>query len=179
MGKSLLVLLAAAVLTACSTAPERVQQNTNSAAEPQRSEKLQSAIAHTTENQPGPAGQNSDLSAAKSKWTQGGTPIDTREFDAAIAKAEKELKPKPADLTAKKTLADAYFRRGVALTEARQYASALGDYRRVLNFDPSNEDAQKWIDQIIMIYNSMNKEYPMPGEEPSPLPYKADKPSAN
>ncbi len=111
-------------------------------------------------------------SATKTKWTQSGTPIDVSSFDTEIAKAEKDLKTKPKDETAKKTVAEAYLKRGIALTEARQYASALGDYRRVLKYDANNEEAKKWIDQIIGIYDSINKDFPKEGEEPPPLPFK-------
>lgn len=111
-------------------------------------------------------------SATKTKWTQSGTPIDVSSFDAEIAQAEKDLKAKLKDETAKNAVAEAYLKRGIALTEARQYASALGDYRRVLKYDANNEDAKKWIDQIIGIYDSINKEFPNEGEEPPPLPFK-------
>lgn len=111
-------------------------------------------------------------SATKTKWTQSGNPIDVSGFDAEIAKAEKDLKAKPKDEMAKKTLAEAYLKRGIALTEARQYASALGDYRRVLKYDAGNEEAKKWIEQIIGIYDSINKESPKEGEEPPSLPFK-------
>lgn len=111
-------------------------------------------------------------SETKTKWTQSGEPIDTSAFDAEIAKAEKELKAKPKDAAAKKALAESYLKRAVGLTEARQYASALGDYRRVLKYDADNEDAKGWIDQIIGIYDSINREAPKEGEEPPPLPFK-------
>lgn len=111
-------------------------------------------------------------SEGKTKWTQSGDPIDTSEFDAEIAKAEKELKSKPNDETAKRALAEAYYKRGSALTEARQYASAIGDFRRSLKYDPENADAKKWIGTIVGIYDSINREYPKEGEEPPPLPFK-------
>ena len=110
-------------------------------------------------------------SETTTKWTQSGNPIDTKQFDADIAAAEKTEKAKPNDGAAKKSLAVAYIKRGIALTEARQYASALGDYRRALKFDPANEEAKKWIDQIIAIYDSINRTYPNEGEEPPPLPF--------
>lgn len=118
--------------------------------------------------------------APKSQWTQGGDPIDTSKYDAAINEAEKELKQSAAGKnnggpnvkTANQALAEAYFNRGVALTDARQYASALGDYRRALKFDPNDEEAKNWISQIISIYDSMNKQYPPEGQEPPPLPLK-------
>ncbi len=111
-------------------------------------------------------------SATKTKWTQGGTPIDVSGFDEEIAKAEKDLKAKPKDETAKKTVAEAYLKRGIALTQSQQYASALGDYRRVLKYNADNEEAKKWIAQIISIYDMINKEAPEEGEEPPPLPFK-------
>ena len=131
--------------------------------------------SHSTENSFNSAAPNSTVvprSETKTKWTQSGNPIDTAEFDAEIAKAEKALKAKPKDAAAKKNLSEAYVKRGVALTEARQYASALGDYRRTLKLDPTNEEAKNGMDTIIGIYESLNREYPKEGEEPPPLPFK-------
>ena len=108
---------------------------------------------------------------AKTKWTQSGEPIDTGKLDAEIKQAEKNLKSKPNDATAKTVLSEAYLNRGFALTEAHQYASALGDYRRALKLDPNNADAKTWIDKIIDIYDGLNKEFPKEGEEPPPLPF--------
>lgn len=111
-------------------------------------------------------------SGEKTKWTQSGEPIETKEFDAEIAKAEKNLKAKSSDETAKKALAESYFKRGFALTEARQYAAALGDYRKALKLDPNNAESQTWINRIIDIYDGLNKDYPKEGEEPPALPFK-------
>ena len=113
-------------------------------------------------------------SETKTKWTQSGDPIDTTTFDAEIKQAESKLKAKPNDETLKKSLAEAFVKRGVALTDARQYASALGDYRRALKLDPTNEEAKKWIAQIIQIYDGINREYPKEGEEPPSLPFKKE-----
>jgi tetratricopeptide (TPR) repeat protein len=101
----------------------------------------------------------------------GGDPIDTTVYDTAIAAAEKKLKEKSDD-EAKENLAEAYFERGFALTEARQYAAALGDYRRALKYDPDHEESKKWIDQIVGIYSMMKREAPKEGAEPPPLPFK-------
>lgn len=129
---------------------------------------------HSPSNDSG-APQNSAVqvpkSEAKSRWTQGGTPVDVSEFNEEIARAEKNLKAKSKDEQAKKFLAEAYLKRAVVLTDARQYASALGDYRRVLKYDAKNEDAQKWIKQISEIYDGLNKQAPGEGEEPPPLPF--------
>lgn len=110
-------------------------------------------------------------SGAKTKWTQSGSPIDASAFDREIAAAEKNLKTKPQDAAAKKGLAEAFLKRGTALTEAGQYASALGDYRSVLKYDAENAAAQTWIKKINEIYDSINREAPSPGEEPPPLPF--------
>ena len=104
----------------------------------------------------------------------GGDPIDTSKFDADITSAEKELKANPSDESAKSALADAYFARGFALTEARQYASALGDYRRAVKLVPGHEESKKWIDQIVGIYSMLKKEAPKEGSEPPPLPFKKE-----
>ncbi len=88
---------------------------------------------------------------------------------------ELALGKNPSDDAAKKALGAAYFKRAEALTEARQYASALGDYRRALKHDPSNTAAKEWIDRIISIYDSINRDSPKEGEEPQPLPFNKSK----
>ena len=85
--------------------------------------------------------------------------------------AEKALSAKANDNTSKKALSSAFYKRAVALTEARQYASALGDYRRALKYDAANADAKEWVEKIIMIYDGLRKESPKEGEEPPPLPF--------
>lgn len=131
--------------------------------------------SHPVNNSPAQNQTSVPKSETKTKWTQSGDAIDTKEFDAEIAKAEKNLKAKPKDEAAKKALAEAYFKRGFALTDARQYASALGDYRRASKLDPAHEEAKVWIKRIIEIYDGLNKSYPAEGEEPPPLPFKKSK----
>jgi tetratricopeptide (TPR) repeat protein len=163
-----LVLALAAFAVACNSAAPVTQNTTNSAPSP-ANERPQSVTAHTTENNP-PAHSNG---SSPGKWSASGDPIDTAKFDGTIAEAEKAVKSKPNEEAAKKTLAEAYFDRGFALTEARQYASALGDYRRALKYDPNHEESKKWIDIIIGIsVNSVKKDPPAEGEEPPPLPFK-------
>jgi tetratricopeptide (TPR) repeat protein len=172
--KIILLLIISAIIIGCSKAPVAVQQNSNTGPQPDRSERTQTVIAHSSENQPAPMPNNSG-EPATSKWTQGGSAIDTSKFDEAIDAADKNVKAKPNDEAAKKTLSRAFFDRAVALTDARQYASALGDYRRAVKYDPTNQEAKDWIDQIVMIYGSMKRESPKEGEEPPPLPYKGGK----
>jgi tetratricopeptide (TPR) repeat protein len=104
----------------------------------------------------------------------GGDPIDTAKLDEEVTRAEKDLKKKPADKAARASLAHAYLARAGALTKARQYRSALGDYRRTLQYDPQNEEALEMSERIVSIMKSMGREVPAEGEEPPPLPYKKE-----
>lgn len=171
------VFLFAAFAAGCAGTAQPVGNTANSTtttANTPRGEKIDSAIAHTTENQPPRSSnaQSANPSGGQSKWTQSGDPIDTTALDAAVMAAEKALTAKSGDAAAKKALGDAYFKRAVALTDARQYASALGDYRRTLKHDPANTEAKDWIERIVSIYSSINRSYPAEGEEPPPLPFK-------
>jgi len=160
----LLLISAVGILSGCTNSNIRPIANSESnTANPPRAE---SVIAHTTENQP-------MKPANTAKWTPGGEAIDTQELDAAVMKAEKGLTARDSDPDTKKTLGEAFFRRAVALTEARQYAAAIGDYRRSLKNDPANTDAKTWIDKITTIYASMGKEPPKEGDEPPALPFTA------
>jgi tetratricopeptide (TPR) repeat protein len=173
--KKVSLLILAAFAAACNNAAPSgtPTANANSGNRPMRSEQMQqNTIAHTTESRPGatpPPNPN-----APGKFAQGGEAIDTAKFDGVIAEAEKNLKAKPNDAAAKTALADALFDRGFALTEARQYAAALGDYRKALKHVPDHEESKKWIDQIVGIYKMLNKEAPKEGEEPPPLPFKKE-----
>ncbi len=164
--RSTFVLAIAFLLIGCNNAAKPVAQNSPV---PASNDKPQTAIAHSVDNQAAPAAAPP---GGKSHWTQSGDPIDTKKFDAAIASAEMALRKSPSDDKAKKAAAQAYLDRANALTGARQYASALGDYRKVVKYDPSNDEAKNWIEQITGIYESMNREAPKEGEEPPPLPMK-------
>jgi tetratricopeptide (TPR) repeat protein len=166
----LALLFSAGVLVAGSAACAQPSPTTNVNITTQNASNTLIVSSHSSGNTavPTPVAK----SETKTKWTQSGNPIDTSGFDAEVTKAEKNLKSKSNDTDAKKALAEAFVKRGIALTDARQYASALGDYRKALKLDPENEEAKKWIDQIIGIYESINREYPKEGEEPPPLPFK-------
>ena len=155
--RSIGIIIVAAVSFGCAAGPQPIQSNSASANTP-ANERGQTMIAHSSENTAAPVVKSGE----KTKWSQSGEPIDTKTYDDAIKAAEK---------APPKARAEAYYKRGVALTEARQYASALGDYRKAAKLDPSNTDAKEWVDKIIMIYDGMNREYPKEGEEPPPLPF--------
>lgn len=163
----------------CNNAPTTVQQNTNAPQNTNANQLSKGAdelvSSHSQdkkpEQMPNVSNQNS---GEKTKWTQSGNPIDTAEFDAEIKNVQEKMKANPKDETMKTLLAEAYVKRGMALTDARQYASALGDYRKAQKLDPTNETAKEWIGQIIQIYGSLNKDYPKEGQEPPPLPFKKE-----
>lgn len=139
-----------------------------------KSNSATSVSSHTTEQPVAPTANSLIVpkSETKTKWTQSGNPIDTTAFDEQIKQANAKLKANAKDEAAKKSLADAYAKRAMALTEARQYASAIGDFRKAAKLDPTNEEAKIWVEKIVNIYNSINRTYPAEGEEPPPLPFK-------
>src|SRR3982751_2745398 len=109
MKKLSIVFISGLFAFGCNNAGRPVPENTN--AVPQRTEKEQTVVAHSLENQtPAPDADT----AAKSKWKQSGDPIDTKEFDTAIAAAEVALGKKPSDTETKKALSAAYFKRADA-----------------------------------------------------------------
>jgi hypothetical protein len=127
MKKIVILSLSALLFAACGGSAEQRTSVTN--APPNASNSLV-VSSHSSQNSAAPNATVVPKSETKTKWTQSGNPIDTSKFDADIAQAEKDLKAKPNDEKAKKALAASFVARGLALTDARQYASALGDYRR-------------------------------------------------
>ena len=96
--------------------------------------------------------------------------VDVNQMTADIEKADKSFKQNQNDEKAKGKLAESYFVRAFALTDAAQYRSALGDFRKGLKLNPNNADAKAMHDQILDIFQSIRREPPKEGEEPSPLP---------
>ena len=102
--------LTALIFTGCNNTPPAVQQTNTNAQVPGRTGNAEPMISHSTEERGYPTHGNSSSSAnnsksqPQSKWAQGGEAIDTTKFDAEIAKAEKDLKAKPADGAAKRLL---------------------------------------------------------------------------
>ena len=162
-------------LIGCNNASPRISDKPLSSGE-NGSRKLggketETLVAHSANKQSGTLPTIGKL-RKKKKWTRSGNPIDTSKFDVEIAKADRFLKLNSNSASAKKALSNAYYKRGFALTKARQYASAIGDYRRALKFEPQNAEAKKWVATIINIYKSINREAPREGEEPPPLEFK-------
>jgi hypothetical protein len=114
MRYSLITLMLLSMAACNNSGPLPVQSNERSMTNTSnKTDRSQTAIAHSLENQTPPPAANAP--EGKSKWTQSGDAIDTKEFDAAITSAEAAVKSKPADAAAKKALGDAYFKRAEAL----------------------------------------------------------------
>jgi hypothetical protein len=94
--------------------------------------------------------------------------VDTAALDEKIDKLEAKVKAGSATAADKKALADVYLQRANTYRDAgspRLYKFALGDYRRVLRYDPANAEAKAKMDEIISIYNSMGRPVPTNGLE--------------
>lgn len=112
-----------------------------------------------------------DSSASSNGASPMSKAIDVSQMTADIEKAEKSSRQNQRDEKAKNKLAEAYFVRAFALTDAAQYRSALGDFRRGLKLNPNNAEARAMHDKIIDIFqNSLHREPPKEGEEPPPMP---------
>lgn len=97
--------------------------------------------------------------------------IDVSKLTENIETYEKQHTGNPKDVKTKGELANAYFERAFALTQAAQYRAALGDFRKGLKLNPDNKDARAMHDRIIDIFRSINREPPKEGEEPPPMPF--------
>lgn len=175
MKKITLLSLFAIISIGCGgSAPTQTQTQTNSnattTASTPKKEERQTVAAHTTETQkPMTSQSNSGGSNAPSSPMQ--KAVDVSAQTAAIEKAEKDYKAKPADAKAKEALATAYFERAFVLTDAAQYRAAIGDFRKGLKLNPDDKEAKGMHDQIVSIFKIIGREPPKEGEEPAPLPF--------
>jgi len=88
---------------------------------------------------------------------------DTSALDKKIEQAEAKAKAPKASDADKKAAASAYVERANVFYNAGQpmlYKFALRDFRLALRYDPSNEEALSKRDQIVQIYQQMNRPVP-------------------
>ncbi len=184
-----LIAILSLFLFGCSeTKPKIAETPIENTPETNQQQKPETVTAHTTDKEKdaeSASSTNDDPEAKddpsientgkKTKWSRSGTPIDVSNQTQMIAEAEKKLKANPDDANLKRNLAQAYAKRGVTLTSAQQYASAIGDFRKTLKYDENNQLAKTWVEQITGIYKSMKREAPKEGEEPEPLEFKKGK----
>ena len=140
-----------------------VQSSNNSTVQPAGDQTIISSHSNTTQKT---APQTENLTSTESPMAR---PVDVAQMTADIEKAEKDYKKNPAT---KDQLAKAYFVRATALTDAAQYRAALGDYRKGLKLEPNDEAAKSMHDEILRIFQSINREPPKEGTEPKPMPVK-------
>jgi hypothetical protein len=106
------------------------------------------------------------VAATAPSQDSGPTGIDTAAYDAKIKKAEEKASSKNATEADKKAAAAAYLERANIFYSAQQpslYKFALGDFRKTLKYDPSNEEAKAKMDQIVSIYNQLGRPVPSNG----------------
>lgn len=75
--------------------------------------------------------------------------IDVAPYDREIDRLDDLAEKNPSDEAGRKALAKAYLARAHALARAKRYKGALGDYRRVMRYDPDNEEAPQMSAAII------------------------------
>jgi hypothetical protein len=93
--------------------------------------------------------------------------VDTAALDTKIEKLEAKVKG-GGTAADKKELAGVYLERANIYRDAgspQLYKFALGDYRRVLKYDPANAEAKEKMDEIVSIYQSMGRPVPTNGLE--------------
>lgn len=164
MKKILIISLFALIAGGCGNSATVQQTNTNTVSNSTtRSGEQLIVTSHTTEK-------------PTANKPSGGSPmekaVDVKDLTEKIEKADKDYKAKPNDAKAKEALATAYFGRAFVLTKAAQYKSALGDFRKGLKLNPDDKEAKEMHDQIVNIFQSMNRELPKEGEEPPPIEVK-------
>ena len=176
--KILTVLSFLALISIGCSSAARQTANTNVAPQKnvseQQSDNSMVVSSHSKEAEKNAPAQESKTHSDAS--SSGSSPmaraVDVAQMTADVEKAEKVFKQNQKDEKAKGKLAEAYFVRAFALTDAAQYRSALGDFRRGLKLNPNNAEAKAMHDRIIDIFeNSLHRDPPKEGEEPPPLPF--------
>jgi hypothetical protein len=155
-------LLAGALLASCGAPqPKIANQNSNAAAA-----NAQTSIQH------GPSASNmgvasshgvGDSNAAPGAGAASKPPVDAPELDAKIQKAEAKAKAAGAGEADKRAAAAAYFERADFYRDQGMpalYKFALADYKCGLNYDASAREAREKMDEIVQIYQSMNRPVP-------------------
>jgi hypothetical protein len=98
-----------------------------------------------------------------------GAAPDTTQLDTRIKTLEAKAKARNASPADKKAVADAYLERANLFYNAGQptlYKFALRDFRMALRYDPGNAEAAGKRDQIVEIYQQLNRPVPDLGNEP-------------
>jgi hypothetical protein len=173
---SLFALLVLTIFCACST--EQRVPNTQPPASSQSPSTSDSPSAGTSSQATAPTNGNLPVATAHGNSgsalpaqgppQQGEATADTTAYDQKIKAAETKASRKGSSDSDKRALAAAYLERANFYYTAQQpqlYKFALGDFRRVLKYEPDNEEARAKMDQIIEIYHQLGKPVPTNGLE--------------
>ncbi len=157
-------LVAAALLAACGGAnpPANTSvQNSNAPANAART-----SLQHGTSpsaNLGVASSHGGGADAAGGSTAAAKPPVATPELDAKIQQAEAKAKAAGASEADKKAAAAAYFKRADFYRDEGMpmlYKFALADYRCGLRYDPSADEPRAKMDEIVRIYQGMNKPVP-------------------
>ncbi len=166
------VLSLAVTLAACGGGTQMTNQPAqNTSDRAATSAPRESATGHTSPLDVAPAhgGIKSETGATVgAAVAPGKPPVATPELDAKIDKELKKAKAPGATASDKKAAAVAYLERGNfywSAGDVRLYRFALGDFRHVLRYDPTNTEAQAKIDELVRIYKQLGKPVPDIGNE--------------
>ena len=171
MKKSLILIFAALFFISCQNAAQQPSPATNANTTQAKTVNSDIVSSHSTNTAVAPPAATAPSNGTSSTESPMAKPIDVADMTADIEKAKKAFEKSPNDTKTKAELAKAYFVRATALTSAAQYRAALGDYRKGLKLDSTDEAAKKMHDQILSIFKSIGREPPKEGEEPPPMPF--------
>jgi hypothetical protein len=175
---TIILFCAVGAATACN--PSATSENSSVATNANSTTTTTTTTSAPAANTAAPAGSIPPISAAHGGGSPASAPatananekptgVETAALDAKIEKLEAKAKSSSLSDADKKALASAYLERGNIYYNAGQprlYKFALGDLRRVLRYDPANEEARAKVDQIVSIYQSMGRPVPDNGTEP-------------
>lgn len=158
------ILCAAALFSSCTSAGQESASSNGQNA-------TANANTNATANRaPAVTSAHSEKTPAANAETKKSS-FDTKELDEKIEKAEEKAKASGASTAEKKTAAEAYLARANVYYEAGQprlYKFALRDFKRVLLYQPDNEEAKEKMDMIVSIYKQMDRPVPEVGDDEKP-----------
>jgi len=161
-------LCATALLAGCGAPQPKVANQNSNAASSNATTSIQHgpstsnmgvASSHGTADSNAATAANAGAAATK-------PPVETPELDAKIQKAEAKAKAAGASDSDKKAAAAAYFERADFYRDQGMpalYKFALADYKCGLNYDAGAADARAKMNEIVSIYQSMNRPVPEVG----------------
>ncbi|MDT4895082.1 MAG: hypothetical protein QOH25_159 [Acidobacteriota bacterium] len=157
------------VCGACGSSEQQKSVAGGAEAMPTATVKTPAQSAQTNDAPPVAVAHGAPTSNSSAPPQSGQPGTDTAALDKKIEQVETKAKALNATQADKQAAAAAYLERGNIFYNAGNpslYKFALRDFRRTLRFDPNNEEARAKQQQIVEIYQSMNRPVPDLGNEP-------------